>query len=806
MITVTSEDAAVCKGSSSSHTCDKKSNVGFQMEPKRRERSRVSECLRSELTPCNSRRNLVHTLLGFLPVIAHLRSYRWKSWLPHDILAGLSAGVIHIPQGMGFALLAGLPPAYGLYTSIFPGLLYYIFGTSRHLSFGTMALTALMVGTAVNREYPLLPIPQNSTTEDFQLPITPQIVNQNTSDSFGVFHENGTRTGMSDEAMVARKVSIAVSVTLIAGLFQLLMRVCRLGMLTTYMSMPFVGSFMAGSALQIIVSQLPFQLGIKIRRPPDTFQLPLTLYQVFSNIEKANVYAVVTSIICIAFLVGIKEGVNEPCKARMRMPVPVELILVVVATPISHFARLNERFSLPVIGAIPTGFPSPAVPSMPNFGNYVADGIVMAIIGFAVAISMAQLMAQRHRYEINTNQEVLAYGIVNTVGPFFGCFMSTQAPPRTMVHEATGCKTQMAGCISVILPLLVVLAIGPLFESLPTSVLGCIVSCSLVALLKQFADLLFIWRVNRFDFVVWMGTFLTTSFLSVTIGLIIGIALNIFVIVLHSQLAKGYRTIPTNDTEIHYRPTSGDCSGDLSSGEKDKEFLIPDINVFRFDCGEICFANADSFKRQLFLKTVDPIRKLSDMERMPDQTLNLVSTASHPFEGIKENIICDLGNKIISSNGADPVDKPDPGTQQRQTPSLNGKTVEQDVETTLDKQSSSTAEDADLATDREFITCRSNVRLIVLDCSSVSYVDITGLSVIKQIAGDFRSADIRFVLAGCNKELRRKLTVFGMISPSAANDLRSPPAAADTTDKKYVEIYPTVHDAVVASRHQETIV
>lgn len=806
---MTSKDAEACEGSKTIKICrpvyssssfDEKFNVPFEMEPKRRVRNRVSGCIRSQLTPCSSRRNFVTTLLGFVPVVAHLRSYQWKSWLPRDLMAGLSGGVIHVPQGMGFALLAGLPPVYGLYSSFFPGLLYYIFGTSRHLSFGTMALTALMVGTVVSREYPLLPTsPDSDTTGLSQLTTASQIVNLSINDSFGEFRENGTQTGASDEE-VARRVSIAVSVTLIAGLFQLVMRVCRLGMLTTYMSMPFVGSFMAGSALQIMVCQLPFELGIKIRRPPDTFQLPLSLYRVFSNIEKANICAVVTSIVCITFLIGIKEGVNERYKARMKMPVPVELILVVVATLISHFAQLNARFSLPVIGAIPTGFPPPVVPSMPNFTHYVVDGIIMGIIGFAVAITMAQLMAGRHRYEINSNQELLAYGIVNTVCPFFSCFMSTQAPPRTMVHEATGCKTQMAGCISVILPLLVALWIGPLFESLPTSVLGCIVTCSLVTLLKQFADLGFLWRVNRFDFVVWIGTFLMTCLVSVTIGLVFGIGLNVFVIVLHSQLAKGYRTVPASDTEIYYRPTSGDC-GDLSSGDKNKEFLISGINVFRFDCGEICFVNVDSFKRQLFLKTVDPNRKMSDKKRKGDQTANLMSTASLPLERVK----CESGNNTTPSNGTSPADHSDPGTEKsRAVSSLDAKAAEQEAETTLAKQSSPTAEDIDSATDGECdassIVFQSNVRLVVLDCSSVCYVDITGLGAIKQIASDFRSADIKLVLAGCNDEFRRRLRVFGLIASSAEKDLQDSPAA-DAPDKKYVEVYPTVHDAVVAWQH-----
>ena len=446
------------------------------------------------------------TLLGYLPVFEHLRGYRWRSWLANDLVAGISGGVVHVPQGLGFALLTGVAPVYGLYTSIFPGWIYYVFGTSRHLSFGTMALTSLMVGAVVNREaerrFPPVdvrsttPTP-NSTSSSFESSTVNETYDGyvNRSWDFG----NGTSMAaaaaatMTDEE-AAFRVGVAVSVTLVAGIFQLLMRLCRLGVVATYMSMPFVGGFMTGSALQIMISQLPFQLGVVIRRHSGVGEVPLTFYEICSAVPTANACAVVVSLLSVAALVGVKEGVNERFRSRMHVPIPAELIVVVVSTLVSHFAALDRRFELRVIGVIPTGFPAPSVPPIlgggggdgwPSIGAYITHGIVVGVVAFAIAVSMAKLMASRHRYPIDVDQELLANGVINAVGPFFGCFAATQAPPRTLVHESAGCRTQMTGFVSTLLPLVVVVCAGPLFRSLPAAVLGSIVTCALIPLMKQ---------------------------------------------------------------------------------------------------------------------------------------------------------------------------------------------------------------------------------------------------------------------------------------------------------------------------------
>ena len=587
-----------------------------------------------------------------------------------------------------------------------------------------------------------------------------------------------------------RRASIAVSITMIAGLIQLLMRVLRLGILTSYMSLPFVSSFTTGCALHIMLNQLPFQLGFPVERLSGVFQLPVLIYRIASNIGRTNPSALVTSLICTVFLVGMKEGVNEKFRKKLPVPVPAELILVIVATTISHFACLDQLFQLKIIGKIPTGIPAPRIPSMAGAQDLIVDGVIIAVIGFAMAITMAKLMSDRHEYEIDSNQELLAYGITNTVSSMFGCFMSTQAPPRTMVQEATGCKTQLAGFISTILPFFVALFMGPLFTSLPVSVLGTICSCALLPLMKQFKEIPGLWRVNRTDAFVWLVTFICTVLLNVPCGLIIGIAVSLFAVIIQAQLASGHRLSQAGQTEIF-------CEIPANTG------LKPEIDfcVFRFD-SSLFFANVDSFKCQLFTSTFNPVeeKKSASVVKAPVQ-----ETVANDTPRIVENGVTGKIDLTINDVNENRYISTDLWKSEKITfesgYAIKPRTNEGEFkngDTLRGHGNKETGPVKEMEGEGVIPGSRSR-RVIVLDCSRITYIDVMGLSTLRQVMTLYRSVGSHFVLANCSCDMVERMRRFDLIADTS--DIEGKLGEHGVVEGKHILVYPTVLDACVASQN-----
>ncbi|KAK2163558.1 hypothetical protein LSH36_77g01072 [Paralvinella palmiformis] len=514
-------------------------------------------------------------VLSLLPFIGILRIYKWKKWLLFDFLAGLSVGAIQIPQGMGFSMLTSLPPVYGLYTSVFPVVIYYFLATSRHISMGTMALTSLVIGSVVERELEKRGIVMG--------------------DGNRTSTENDSRLAYPQEEYEAIKVDIAMSVSIIAGGFQLLMAVLGLSKISLLMSKSFMGGFLNGAAVQIIGSQMLSLFGLTVKNPPGVFRVPRIVYLVCLHITETNVAALVTGLICIFVLVIMKEVINERCKSRMKMPIPAELLVLVLGTIISHFCHLHERYQMRVIGYIPLGMPPPRVPSFTNAPTYVADAFVVAIISFAISFTMVNMMAQKHNYRVSANQEMFAYGVCHTIGPFLNSFTGCQAPPRTLVHEAVGGQTQVASLFSSLLVFLVFMFLGPLLRSLPVSVLAGIIIVALFPLFKQFKDLKRLWRVSKCDFFTWIITFLVIVIFDITIGLVTGILINMLMLLVQWIIVSGSRLVNVGHSDIYIGEKSA-----LSKWKSEPS----GIKVFRFDA-PLFYMNVSKFKSGILRQTAD---------------------------------------------------------------------------------------------------------------------------------------------------------------------------------------------------------
>ncbi|NXA50730.1 S26A5 protein, partial [Nothocercus julius] len=187
---------------------------------------------------------------------------------------------------------------------------------------------------------------------------------------------------------------------------------------------------------------------------------------VFSAITTTNIASLVVGLTCIVLLLIGKE-INLRFKKKLPVPIPMEIIVVIIGTAVSAGMNLTDSYRVDVVGNIPQGLRAPKVPEIQLIPTIFVDAVAIAIVGFSMAVSMAKIFALKHGYTIDGNQELIALGICNSVGSFFQSFSITCSMSRSLVQESTGGKTQIAGMLSSVMVLLVIVAIGYLFEPLP---------------------------------------------------------------------------------------------------------------------------------------------------------------------------------------------------------------------------------------------------------------------------------------------------------------------------------------------------
>ncbi|XP_013393367.1 sulfate transporter [Lingula anatina] len=617
---------------------------------------------------------VLFTLFPFLNV---LRTYKIREYLVGDIVSGLSVGVLHIAQGMGFGLLASLQPIHGLYSSFFPVLLYFIFGTSRHISFGTMALTAILVAEVVDREYPKF--------------IDPMTLDSNLSLNATV--DGGT---MDDEILEV-KVGIAMALTLLCGIIQVGMGIFRLGFVTTYLSDAFVGGFTTGAAFHITTSQVKTMLGLKIKGFSGPFMLILTYVEVFKNIAKTNILSLVISALCIIVIISVKICINQRFSHKLKVPIPIDLIIMIIMTLVSHFANLNANFGVAVIGSVPQGFPPPRVPPLEHAGNFAVESLVLAIVGFAISISMAKVFTVKYHYQLDNNQELLAYGLSNGISSFFRCFVSAVAPPRCMLHDSTGGKTMVHSVVSAILVFIVIMAISPLLVSVPKCVLASIIVAAMQKLLMQFEHLPALWRVSACDFFIWLVTWLAVVVLDISMGLGIGLGFSFITVVIRTQFAKGFTLTKTDGMDNFVSAQHYPEIKDLSSSS---------IKIFQFQSA-LYFANVELFKDKLFKLVGKPEEEKTDG---------------------------DVEREMKEVNGS---------------PVANGKEDEVDGKGDVD---SAQKEDG-ILTSVSSSTESINQFVLIIDCARIVFIDSAGIKCLRLLYNEYKSLGITVFMAGCTEEV-----------------------------------------------------
>ncbi|XP_039722322.1 anion exchange transporter isoform X6 [Pteropus medius] len=406
-----------------------------------------------------------------LPILEWAPHYNLKENLLPDTVSGIMLAIQQVTQGLAFAILSSVHPVFGLYGSLFPAIIYAIFGMGRHVATGTFALTSLISANAVERL--VLSSSQNLTTQS-----------------------NTSVLGLSDFEM--QRIGIAAAVSFLGGLIQVAIFVLQMGSATFLLTEPVISAMTTGAATHVMTSQVKCLLGMKMPYISGPFGFFYIYVYVFENIKSVRLEALLLSLLSIVVLVLVKE-LNEQFKRKIKVVLPVDLILIIAASFACYCTDMENTYGLEVVGHIPKGIPPPKAPSMNVLSAVITEALGVALVGYVASLALAQGSAKKFKYSVDDNQELLAHGLSNVISSFFFCIPSAAAMGRTAGLYSTGAKTQVACLISCIFVLMVIYAIGPLLYWLPMCVLASIIVVGLKGMLIQFRDLKKYWNVDKID-------------------------------------------------------------------------------------------------------------------------------------------------------------------------------------------------------------------------------------------------------------------------------------------------------------------
>lgn len=462
----------------------------------------------------------------YLPFLGWLRDYRAGD-LRGDAAAGLTTAVMLIPQGMGYAMLAGLPPIIGLYASLVPLAVYALLGTSRQLAVGPVAMVSLLVVAGV-----------------------------------GTLTEPGS----------AAFIGYAILLALMVGVLQLMMGVGRLGFLVNFLSHPVVSGFTSAAALIIGFSQLGHLLGVDIPRSKHVHEV---IGGALARAGDIHTVTVVIGVASIAALVLLK---------RLWPVFPRALAVVAVSSLAVWLGELHHQ-GVVIVGQVPAGLPGFAVPvlDLEAARALLPVALTIALVGFMESISVAKHFARKHHYEVDANQELVGLGMANMAGSFFGAYPVTGGFSRTAVNDQAGSRTLMASLITAAVVGATLILFTPLFYYLPKVVLAAIIMTAVFGLIDV-REVVHLWRIKRTDLVMLLVTFAGTLALGIEEGILIGVGTSLAAFVIRTtrpHMAVLGRLPGTEEyRNVARHPDAVTVSGVLAV-RMDAQFYFGNVNFLR---------------------------------------------------------------------------------------------------------------------------------------------------------------------------------------------------------------------------------
>mmetsp|Transcript_10486 Transcript_10486/g.17092 ORF Transcript_10486/g.17092 Transcript_10486/m.17092 type:complete len:725 (-) Transcript_10486:46-2220(-) len=526
---------------------------------------------------CSKSKCSLEAVKSFFPFLGWLPGYDYKENLKFDVMAGLTVGIILIPQGISYGLLADLPPQYGLYACLAAPIMYSLMGTCVQLQIGPFALISLLIANTVSK--------------------------------------------VVDPEDEEKYVQAVLTCSILIGALLMIMGLLRMGSLVNFLSVPVISGLTTGGAFLIMTSQVSHFFGLTI--PRGAFYT--TWYLVFKNIGEINVATLIIGLLSLMVLVGFrffKE--TETCKKLHLRHLPVALIVMVTATLISWGADLQDRFGVQVLGDVPAGIPAPRFPTgFDMIGELMVPVLVISIVGYAISMATSKTFASKNNYEVNANQELFALGIANLMGGMFNGYPAFSSLSRSALVHEMGAKTPLHNAVSALMIVLVLLFLTKYLYSLPYACLSAIIFDSLKSLFMQLKDPIVLWKTDKADMIVWLVTFIAVLVLDIAIGLAVGVGFSILLLL--------YSVANPSWAVMGRFPKMNWIYKDISRFE-DTE-LVPGVVVFRFD-GALHFANRECFKKSI-LKTVRDRVMFNPLDRIHSVVLDASSMTDCDSSGLQ---------------------------------------------------------------------------------------------------------------------------------------------------------------------------
>ncbi|MGB1169524.1 MAG: SulP family inorganic anion transporter [Flavobacteriaceae bacterium] len=417
-------------------------------------------------------------LKELIPILEWLPNYN-SSRFKGDFIAGLTVSIILIPQGIAYALIAGLPPIYGLYCALVPQLVYAIFGSSRQVAIGPVAMDSLIVATGVS---------------------TLALAG---SDSY---------------------IAIAILLAFMVGSIQFLLGIFRLGFIVNFLSKPVISGFTSAVALTIGINQFRNLFGVDFVQSD---QIQYVLEDIWFNIIDFNLNTTVIGLISIGVIVLLR---------KINKKIPNALLVVVVGILTIRYFE-DYFFDVAIVKDIPSGLPSFSFPEfdISQMKELLPIALTLVMVGYLETISIGKsLEAKQDEYKLRPNQELIALGLSNIIGSWFKAYPSTSSFSRSAINQESGATTGMASLISVLMVLLTLLFLTPLFYHLPKTVLAAIIIVAVFGLVN-IKEAIFLWKSNNLDFWLLIITFFSTLFFGIEYGIMIGVGLSLIILIFRTS-------------------------------------------------------------------------------------------------------------------------------------------------------------------------------------------------------------------------------------------------------------------------------
>ena len=410
----------------------------------------------------------------FIPILNWLPDYK-SEYLKDDFIAGVTVAVLLIPQGMAYALIAGLPPIYGLYAALTPQIIYAFLGTSRQLAVGPVAMDSLLVAAGLG--------------------------------ALSILDSN-------------QYIQMAILLALTIGAIQFLLGLLKMGFIVNFLSKPVISGFTSAAAIIICLNQLRHILGISISQSNKIHVFTSALMQSETPI---NLHSLIIGIVSIILLILIKGWSSK---------IPSALVIVVIGICWVTFTNQIQP-SVAIVGNIPDGLPNFSFPPLKweIIKELIPISLTIALVAFMEAISIAKSIQEKHKtYEINPNQELLALGASNMIGSFFQSYPTTGGFSRTAVNNEAGAKTGVAALISALIVAIILTFFTDWFYYLPKSVLGAIIIVAVIKLI-DYKYAIRLYKIRKDEFLVLLITFIATLFIGITEGILFGIIFSFLLLV-----------------------------------------------------------------------------------------------------------------------------------------------------------------------------------------------------------------------------------------------------------------------------------